>query len=76
MAELILRLKRDPETGLQELIIDYESDPDALSHEHEREHRAWVRRLIASGEAERLGQKRARSGDREAQAQREKLAER
>jgi hypothetical protein len=46
MAELTIRLKRDPETGKHDIIIDLKSDEDALPHEHEQAHRAAVEKLL------------------------------
>lgn len=46
MAEVTLRLRHNPKTGLRELIVHYESDDDALAHEHERDHRRWVEDLL------------------------------
>jgi hypothetical protein len=46
MAELTIRLRRDPETGKHDIIIDMESDADAMPHEHEQAHRAAVEKII------------------------------
>jgi len=46
MAELTISLRRDPQTGKQDIIIKLESDADALPHEHEQQHRAMVEKLI------------------------------
>lgn len=46
MAELTIRLRRDPETGKHDILIDLESDQDALPHEHEQMHREAVEKLI------------------------------
>jgi hypothetical protein len=46
MAELTIRLRRDPETGKQDIIIDLKSDTDALPHEHEQMHREAVEKII------------------------------
>jgi hypothetical protein len=46
MAELTIRLRRDPETGKHDIIIDLESDQDALPQEHEQMHRQAVEKLI------------------------------
>ena len=46
MAELTIRLRRDPETGKHDIIIDLESDRDALPNEHEQMHREAVEKLI------------------------------
>ena len=49
MAEMTIRLLRDPETGKQNIIVKLRSDEDALPHEHEQMHRALVNRLIDGG---------------------------
>ena len=46
MAELILKLKRNEQTGKQDLYIDYESTGDTLPFEHEEEHRDLVKRVL------------------------------
>ena len=46
MAELTIRLRKDPETGKQDIIIDLASDQDALPHEHEQMHRELVEKVI------------------------------
>ena len=46
MADAVLTLKMNPKTGERTLIINYESSPDALSYEHEDEHRAFVESLL------------------------------
>jgi hypothetical protein len=49
MAELILRLRVDPATGRKTVVVQYETDSDALPIEHEQEHKALVDKLIAAG---------------------------
>ncbi|WP_338867027.1 hypothetical protein [Myxococcus stipitatus] len=49
MASLILRLLVNPSTGRKDVVIQYESDADALPMEHEEEHRRLVDQLIAGG---------------------------
>jgi FtsH ternary system domain X3-analog len=58
MAEMQIHLRRDPQTGKQNIIIKLESDPDALPHEHEQMHRRLVEKLIGKGllQAEDLGE--------------------
>lgn len=46
MAEVTIRLRHNPRTGERVLVIHYESEADALPHEHERDHRALAERLI------------------------------
>ena len=49
MAEMIIMLRRDPNTGKQNIIIKLDSEPDALPMEHEQMHRALVEKLIGKG---------------------------
>lgn len=49
MAEMTIRLSRDPETGKQNIIVKLRSDEDALPQEHEQMHRALVDKLIEGG---------------------------
>ena len=58
MAELTIRLRRDPQTHKQDIIITLRSDEDALPHEHEQMHRALVEKLLEGGvvKASELGQ--------------------
>ena len=46
MAELTIRLRKDPETGKHDIIIDLKSDADALPHEHEQMHKEAVEKII------------------------------
>jgi hypothetical protein len=46
MAEMTIMLRRDPNTGKQNIIIKLDSEPDALPHEHEQMHRALVEKVI------------------------------
>ncbi len=46
MAELTIRLRRDPDTGKQDIVITLRSDDDALPHEHEQAHRDFVEKII------------------------------
>jgi hypothetical protein len=57
MAELVIHLQIDPETGKKNLIIEYESDSDMLPHEHEEEHRRLIDQIVEGGmvKAEDLG---------------------
>lgn len=49
MAELTIRLRRDPETGKQDIVISLRSDADTLPHEHEQMHRDLVEKVIGKG---------------------------
>lgn len=46
MAEMIIMLRRDPQTGKQNIIIKLNSDADALPHEHEQMHRQLVEKAL------------------------------
>jgi hypothetical protein len=46
MAELTIMLRRDPNTGKQNIIIKLDSDPDALPLEHENMHKQLAEKLI------------------------------
>jgi hypothetical protein len=52
MAEVTIRLRHNPRTGEREVVIHYESESDALPHEHERDHRALAEALIGRPLAE------------------------
>jgi len=49
MAEMILRLQIDPETGKKNILVKLISDEDALPHEHENMHRELVEKLLEGG---------------------------
>ncbi len=49
MPEMTIQLRRDPQTGKQNIIVKLRSDEDALPHEHEQMHRALVDKLINGG---------------------------
>ena len=57
MAEMIIVLRRDPQTGKQNIIVKLDSDPDALPIEHEQLHKRLVEKLVGKGLApEDLGE--------------------
>lgn len=57
MAEMIIMLRRDKNTGKQNIIVKLDSDPDALPMEHEQLHRKLVEQLLGKGiDAEDLGE--------------------
>lgn len=49
MPEMTIQLRRDPQTGKQNIIVKLRSDEDALPHEHEQLHRTLVDKLIEGG---------------------------
>jgi hypothetical protein len=56
VAEMIIILRRDPQTGRQNIVVKLDSDPDALPIEHEEMHRRLVEKLVGKGfKAEDLG---------------------
>lgn len=48
MAEITIRFRHNKATGKRELVIHLESDDDVLGHEHERDHRRLVERLLGA----------------------------
>ncbi len=48
MAKLTIRLVQNPATGRREVDVAYESDADALPHEHEEDHRKLVEKIVGS----------------------------
>ncbi len=49
MAEMIIMLRRDPNSGKQNIIVKLNSDPDSLPIEHEQLHRRLVEKLVGKG---------------------------
>ena len=49
MADIRIRFRFDVETGGKEIVVEYESDPDALPYEHEQRHREIVEMLVGKG---------------------------
>ena len=57
MAEMLIILRRDPQTGKQNIIVKLDSDPDALPIEHEQLHKKLVEKLVGKGlDPEDLGE--------------------
>lgn len=48
MAQMTIMLRRDPNTGKQNIIVKLDSDPDSLPIEHEQHHRRLVKDLVGS----------------------------
>ena len=46
---MLIILRRDPQTGKQNIIVKLESDPDALPIEHEQMHKKLVEKLVGTG---------------------------
>lgn len=49
MALMTIQLRRDPQTGKQNIVVKLDSDADALPMEHEQMHRQLVEKLIGKG---------------------------
>ncbi len=49
MAEMIIMLRRDPNSGKQNIIVKLDSEPDALPIEHEQLHRRLIEKLVGKG---------------------------
>lgn len=49
MAEVTIRMISNPVTGKRDIYIEYESEDDALPHEHEKEHRGIIEQLLGKG---------------------------
>ena len=49
MAEMIIRLTVNPQTGKKDITVKLTSDSDSLPHEHEEMHRKLVDQLIEGG---------------------------
>ena len=49
MAEMTIRLIRDPDTCKKNIIISLRGDEDALPHEHEQSHRSLVDNVLNGG---------------------------
>ena len=57
MAELTIILRRDPQSGKQNIVVKLDSDPDSLPIEHEQLHKKLVEKLVGKGmKAEDLGE--------------------
>lgn len=49
MAEVTIRMISNPVTGKRDIYIEYESEDDALPHEHEKEHKGIIEQLLGKG---------------------------
>ena len=49
MAQMTIVLRRDPQSGKQNVVVKLDSDPDALPIEHEQMHKALVEKLLGAG---------------------------
>ena len=56
MAEITIRFRRDAVTGKREIVIHLESEPDALPHEHEQDHKKLVESILGMPVTEDIGE--------------------
>ena len=56
MAEMIIMLRRDPNTGKQNIIIKLDSEADMLPHEHEQMHRTLVEKIFGKIQPDDIGE--------------------
>lgn len=49
MGEITIRLRGNVESGERQVVVEYESDPDRTTLEHEQRHREIVELLIRDG---------------------------
>jgi hypothetical protein len=49
MAEMVLKLSRDPSSGRPVVVVELHSDADSLPFEHEESHRKIIENLIGRG---------------------------
>ncbi|MBH25656.1 MAG: hypothetical protein CMH57_14635 [Myxococcales bacterium] len=48
-AEIKVHLRYNLETGKKDIVIEYDSEDDALPYEHEQRHRQLVEELVGKG---------------------------
>lgn len=49
MGDITIRLRGNRQTGRKDIVVEYESSPDATPLEHERRHREIVELLVREG---------------------------
>jgi hypothetical protein len=49
MGEVTIRMISNSTTGKRDIYIEYESEDDALPHEHEKEHKGIIEQLMGKG---------------------------
>ncbi|MCE2804773.1 MAG: hypothetical protein LW700_06115 [Gemmataceae bacterium] len=49
MAEMVLKLSRDPASGKPVVVVELHSDADSLPFEHEETHRKVIETLVGKG---------------------------
>lgn len=76
MGEVTIRLKHNPKTGKKVLTIEYESDADLLPHEHEKDHKRLVEKLLGQPVGDDIGEIRVeRVGEKGAPEEQESAPE-
>ena len=58
MGEINIRFRMNMASGKKDIVIDFESDEDAMRHEHEKRHREIIERLVGEGvlQADEVGE--------------------
>ncbi len=49
MPEMTIQLRINPTTGKKDIVVSLSGEEDSLPHEHERQHKALVDKLIEGG---------------------------
>jgi hypothetical protein len=49
LGDITIRFRMNVETGKKDIVVEYDSDDDALPHEHERRHKEIVEQLLGKG---------------------------
>lgn len=49
MGDIVIRLRGNVASGAREVVVEYDSDADLTTLEHEQRHREIVERLVAGG---------------------------
>lgn len=81
-AEIKIHLRFNVETGKKDIVIEYDSEDDALAWEHEQRHREIVEQLVGAGVLDpddvgnvkvgRVEAEKRRQAEQQAQAEAEK----
>lgn len=70
MSRTKITMKFNKKTGQSEIIVDFESERDALRHEHEKKHRQRVKEIVGDdAEIERLSGQPAPRSEQEGTAE-------
>jgi hypothetical protein len=49
VAQIEIRFRMNMATGKKDIFIDFESDEDTMRHEHEKQHKKLIEKLIHQG---------------------------